>query len=372
MIRRTIAPTAALAAWCWAAVLHAALFNNIVSLGDSLQDDTAGTRSPVAAEHIAARLGVPWTKLAKSGATSDDLIADGQHTTAAANFGDGDLAMLWIGGNDFFYAYFTVVVGGSLTATLDDAQANVETALSTLTGAGMDVVLFNLPDMAQVPLVDAAAPGLIGQRERFLSEYSRASAEWATRMQALGQQYGAPVVDVFGLFNERIADPAALSILDHPVNLGPQYGGQFDIFADSIHPSAYVQGLIANAAIDQINSFFAAAGAMPIAPLTVPELAELIGLSAGDFDENGKVDATDLAAWRSGFGLGAPGGDVGAHATGDANDDDRVTGDDFLIWQQQVLANPPAAAGIVPEPATGALIVLAAGLTCRRRRSQRP
>lgn len=362
MIRRLTALGVALAAWCCPGVLGAALFNNIVSLGDSLQDDPDGVRSPVAAEHIAARMGASWTKLAVSGSTSDDLIDDGQHTSAAANFGSGDAAFLWIGGNDFFYSYFTVLFGGTLQSTLNNAAANVETALATLTAADMDVVLFNLPDMSAVPFVETLAPG-----NRFLDEYSRASGEWATRLESLGAQYGAPVVDVFGLFNERLADPLAFSILDHPVNLGPGNGGQFDIFADAFHPSAYVQGLIASAAIEEINAYFDPNGAMPLAPLTVPELAELIGLVAGDFDESGAAGAADLAAWEGGFGLGVSGG-VGTHVTGDANDDDRVTGADFLIWQRQTAAGSAANATAVPEPRSIFVLAVLSFLAaiCRR------
>ena len=86
---------------------RAVTFNNVISLGDSLLDDPGHVRSPVAAEHVAERLGVPLTKFAQSGSTSDELLDDGQHTRAAAQFGGGDLAMMWIGGNDFFAMYLS-------------------------------------------------------------------------------------------------------------------------------------------------------------------------------------------------------------------------------------------------------------------------
>ena len=52
-------------------------FNAVVSLGDSLLDDSSGNRSPLVSEHFAAGLGVPLTKLAVEGSTSASLIAGG-------------------------------------------------------------------------------------------------------------------------------------------------------------------------------------------------------------------------------------------------------------------------------------------------------
>jgi hypothetical protein len=86
---------------------------------------------------------------------------------------------------------------------------------------------------------------------------------------------------------------------------------------------------------------------------------------AGDFDEDGQVDAADLAAWRTGFGTQGVAVD---HGDGDANDDNDVDGADFLTWQQQLGASSVAAAHAAPEPATAALlaVVLVAGAAQRR------
>ncbi|MBX3435048.1 MAG: hypothetical protein KF847_17155 [Pirellulales bacterium] len=70
-----------------------------------------------------------------------------------------------------------------------------------------------------------------------------------------------------------------------------------------------------------------------------------------DFDEDGDVDAADLARWQVHYGL------VGAaHMQGDATGDGFVNGSDFLAWQRQyggvpVLANDAA----IPEPSAGLL-----------------
>ena len=86
---------------------------------------------------------------------------------------------------------------------------------------------------------------------------------------------------------------------------------------------------------------------------------------AGDFDEDGEVDAADLAQWRGDFGL---------NALSDADNDGDSDGADFLAWQRQLGSGPPvtAASTLVPEPATVALLALAAvSLRARQIRRQR-
>jgi hypothetical protein len=96
-------------------------------------------------------------------------------------------------------------------------------------------------------------------------------------------------------------------------------------------------------------------------------------VSAGDFDEDGDVDGSDLAMWRAGFGTLA----MATHGHGDADADSDVDGADFLIWQRQ-LGSPPGivvAASATPEPAAGLLMLLGATATAaiaRRCACRRP
>ncbi len=71
-----------------------------------------------------------------------------------------------------------------------------------------------------------------------------------------------------------------------------------------------------------------------------------------DFDEDGDVDAADLATWQTSFGS-----DNGADADLDGDSD----GADFLVWQQ---SNSGALVGIanVPEPTTALLFGLASSI----------
>ncbi|BBO36435.1 hypothetical protein [Lacipirellula parvula] len=72
---------------------------------------------------------------------------------------------------------------------------------------------------------------------------------------------------------------------------------------------------------------------------------------AADFNNDGKVNAADLAAWKLAFGPGA-----GA----DANNDLKTDGADFLIWQRQFGSGVPtiAAVAAIPEPASAALLAI--------------
>jgi glucose/arabinose dehydrogenase len=90
--------------------------------------------------------------------------------------------------------------------------------------------------------------------------------------------------------------------------------------------------------------------------------------TAGDFNGDAKVDADDLAIWKSGFGI-----ETGATRTnGDADADGDVDGRDFLVWQRNLgwsALNVASPITPVPEPTGAAIVGAAAALVtmCRRR-----
>lgn len=72
-----------------------------------------------------------------------------------------------------------------------------------------------------------------------------------------------------------------------------------------------------------------------------------------DFNDNGVIDANDLALWQSHFGAA----DDATPLPGDANGDQQVDGADFLIWQRQFASNAAILGTVVPEPAPSSAIV---------------
>ena len=81
---------------------------------------------------------------------------------------------------------------------------------------------------------------------------------------------------------------------------------------------------------------------------------------AADFNDDGKVNAADLVAWKEAFGK---------TAVGDADNDNDSDGADFLVWQWQYGSGglTVAAASAVPEP-TSALLMVAAAIAISRLR----
>lgn len=91
-----------------------------------------------------------------------------------------------------------------------------------------------------------------------------------------------------------------------------------------------------------------------------------IPTQSADFTKDGRVDAADLALWKSSFGV---------NALGDSNGDGVTNGADLLAWQRQMAAAVGSGATIeaVPEPATIQMVAasLAFGVRYVRRRSSR-
>ncbi|MBX3426163.1 MAG: hypothetical protein KF688_10825 [Pirellulales bacterium] len=110
------------------------------------------------------------------------------------------------------------------------------------------------------------------------------------------------------------------------------------------------------------------------ADITMPRILTAEGSWDGgdlaDFNDDGVVDAVDLATWQNRFGTGMP----AALADGDANFDQVVSGSDFLVWQRQYGPEAfdalPGAAG-VPEPRTHILLTLASGCATKLVRRRR-
>lgn len=85
-------------------------------------------------------------------------------------------------------------------------------------------------------------------------------------------------------------------------------------------------------------------------------------LSPADFDDDGHVDAADLATWQLAYSVGA---------NGDADNDGDTDGRDFLLWQREYSGASLTATVTVPEPVTLALIAMCGVVLLGRRTSTR-
>jgi T5SS/PEP-CTERM-associated repeat protein len=151
-----------------------------------------------------------------------------------------------------------------------------------------------------------------------------------------------------------------VSLLD---DFAPEAGDQFDVFDFA---GAVDGGFVALSLPDLVGPLAWDASAL----FTTGVLAVVPGVAAGDFDENGVVDALDLAAWQAGFGAA----ESATRGDGDSDDDGDVDGADFLAWQRDLGSGTPPTApttALVPEPATFGLAYTWAGFLAVLRRRRR-
>jgi hypothetical protein len=97
---------------------------------------------------------------------------------------------------------------------------------------------------------------------------------------------------------------------------------------------------------------------------TTIDSVRLIPLTAGDYSENGTVDAGDYTVWRK------TAGQTGIGLAADGDGDNQVDQDDYLIWRANVgkrSSSGSLAGAAVPEPAAWALAAAAMPAILRRR-----
>src|SRR5262249_47662670 len=75
---------------------------------------------------------------------------------------------------------------------------------------------------------------------------------------------------------------------------------------------------------------------------------------AGDYDNDGDVDAADYQAWRQAFGSS------GNPLAADGNKDGTVDAADYVMWRNRYGAPAMGSLAAIPEPSSVALMILAA------------
>ena len=250
-------------------------FANVVSLGDSaLAVGPDVGRAPVVSDHVAERLVAFHTNLATDGTSTSSLLADGQHTQAAAQFGPGDLAFIWVGAEDILANQIAITLG--IYSSLDGMEANLDTAVSTLRAAGIEVVILALPDLSLTPVVQRKAPQFAW------GNFQTASRRWRNRIEDVAALHGALVIDMYALSQLVDSQPALFTLYGVPPVPAPDRGDISQcptcVYFDNAHPSAVTQGFVANEVIGLLNATFDPGGSMPIVPLSNLELFNLTQL----------------------------------------------------------------------------------------------
>jgi phospholipase/lecithinase/hemolysin len=216
---------------------------------------------------------------ARSDATTDDLIATGQHTGLAGQIARGEvrLAVIFIGGNDFINALQRTDPLAALHETLPRAIANYRTAFRAVRDARPAgwIVLTTLPDIRHLPefsgpirdgrIAGETADAFSRAIRRFNAEI-RSLAEGDRRVAVLDLERVAMLADLvsrdFVYFGGRKLDRR------QPAN-DP---GHF-FLADVRHPGTPGQGIMARLFVELVNARFGAG----IEPLDEREILAFAG-----------------------------------------------------------------------------------------------
>jgi lysophospholipase L1-like esterase len=206
---------------------------------------------------------------ALSGATSAELLTEGQQTGLAGQASSNGVSsgVLDIGANDFNPAatdayeaiYFGEWTAAEIQSYVNQTVSNVETALATVKGAGISMVLGNILDPGLTPAVD----------EFFTSPTSRQLVTAAVQsanigLKNLAQKYQVPLMDWYGLetavFGSNANLRSTILVGNVAINLrgsdpGPPDWTPTDAFvSDGFHPNTVFQEMLANLILEAFNN----------------------------------------------------------------------------------------------------------------------
>lgn len=213
---------------------------------------------------------------ARSDATTEDLIATGQHTGVARQVAAGELkyVVVFIGGNDFIHALESADPAGALDRALPRALASYRLAVETILDASPDIrlVTATVPDIKNLPTFqDAYRQGRLSLA--LLERSTAAIARYNAQIRSLGLSHPRVAVADFDLMTRlanRISRDEAVILgkkLDR-VHSRNDLGHLF--LADKRHLGTLGQGFMAQMFIHALNVKFAAG----IAPLSDKDVLE--------------------------------------------------------------------------------------------------
>lgn len=222
---------------------------------------------------------------ARSGATAESLLSEGQHTGLAEQVAAGQVShvLYWIGTNDFSthsgqYAeiYSGRLAGDALRARIAGVVAEVRTAIETVTAAGpVRLVVVTMPDEGAVPVTLSAYPNPL-KRQR-VTHAIDAVNEGVLRVAA---EHGVAVVDINDVVRRlltRMGLDGRLKVGDEALDVfGRNDDPHFGRLGDSAgHAGTILAGYTANILFAET---FSRAFGVEIQPLTDDELLEDAGL----------------------------------------------------------------------------------------------
>ncbi|MCY2990994.1 MAG: malectin domain-containing carbohydrate-binding protein [Planctomycetota bacterium] len=269
---------------------------------------------------------------AQAGATSDTLLADGQHTGLAQQITAGliDYGVLAIGQNDsgaWTQAYLGIYNGTWNAAQIDayvgHVVGNIETALQTLTATGGKIVLSNVIDYGIAPLTRMFLPDP-AKRELVTDVIRRVNGE----LLGLAQQYHVPLIDSFQATKDFLGTnqaPVATVTIGGVAFTNAAGTDPLNLFVDDgIHPHTVGQAVIANLVVEAIRlGYRQDVGTLSI---TEQEMLEQVGLGAQYTSNTLNLNYTqyiilpnDPFAWRN------------PRHWADVDDDGQITPADVLV-----------------------------------------
>jgi phospholipase/lecithinase/hemolysin len=201
---------------------------------------------------------------ARSDATTEDLIATGQHRGLAEQIARGEvgLAFVFIGGNDFINAMKAADPEAAVAATLPRALANHRRAVEALLAAGPEVrlVLATLPDVRYLPeFAGPIAEGLLPRRaaDACTAAMGRYNAQ-IRAMAASDPRIALADLDFATRAANLVSTRYALAGGRWLDRLSPANDLDHFFLADVRHPGTLGQGLVAQVFIHVLNAEFGA------------------------------------------------------------------------------------------------------------------
>jgi phospholipase/lecithinase/hemolysin len=213
---------------------------------------------------------------ARSDATTEDLIASGQHLGLAAQVTRGEVSLVvaFVGGNDFINAMKTPDPVAAFQQVGPRAAANLERAVATILQAHPDVkvVIVTVPDIRELP--EFRIPLSTGRLPRASADAATAAIQrYNASIWALAAHQPRVAVLDFALFTRgsELIGPEAVLVAGHPiVRCSPGDAPDHLFLGDVRHLGTVGQGLLAELVVATINARFDAG----VPPLSEHEILQ--------------------------------------------------------------------------------------------------